>query len=163
MGSADTAVLIVSRMGPLSDGLQALVSVIPRVGTVGRVEQISSVPELLAEQRVALLLIDSSLMDDDGWPCLQRIRTEWPALNSIVLADDARTQRQAVAAGVSAVFLKGVPAARLSATIERLLANSGGAPPVAPLQGPAAPADSGENPASASAPDQVEDYPRDGL
>jgi DNA-binding NarL/FixJ family response regulator len=113
--------LIVAEPGPLRDGLQVLVTAIPRVEVVGRAGDVALALRLLAEHRPTLVLLDASLRGDGDWSTLRRIKLELPQVRCIALVDDAREQERARSAGAAAAVLKGFPAAKLVEAIETLL------------------------------------------
>jgi DNA-binding NarL/FixJ family response regulator len=113
--------LIAARPGPLQDGLQALMTAIPQIEIVARADDASAVVRLVTEYRPSLVLLDTSLVGNEAWTMLRQIKAEWPQARCTVLADNVQQQQEATAAGADAVLLKGFPAARLVATIEKLL------------------------------------------
>lgn len=113
--------LIVARPGPLRDGLQALMNAIPQIEVVDEADGISSALNTNFEHYPALVLLDSGLVGGEIWMTIRRAKARWPQARCIVLADDVWEHQEAEAAGADAVLLKGFPAARLAATIVRLL------------------------------------------
>ena len=113
--------LIVARPGPLRDGLQALMTAIPQIDAVREMDDLSSALRVVFERSPALVLLDSNLASGEVWMTVRRARARWPQARCILLADNVQQHQEAEAAGVDAVLLKGFPAAKLIATIVRLL------------------------------------------
>jgi DNA-binding NarL/FixJ family response regulator len=118
-------VLIISQPGPLRHGLRALLSSMPNVETVTVAAQAKAALQSISRSQPAMVLLDSSLPGEGFLPLLKQIKVRWPQLECLVLADGTEQQRQAQAARADRVLLKGVSAARLSAAMERLLAQAG--------------------------------------
>ncbi len=121
MTSNRVSALIVARPGPLRDGLQALVTAMPQIEVVDGVDDISSALNTSFEHYPALVLLDSGLVGSEIWITVQRARAKWPQARCVFLVNDVHQHQEAEAAGADAVLLKGFPAARLTATIGRLL------------------------------------------
>ena len=113
--------LIVARPGPLRDGLQALMTAIPQIDAVREMDDVSSALRVVFERSPALVVLDSNLAGSEVWMTVRRARARWPQARCIFLADNVQQHQEAEAAGVDAVLLKGFPAAKLIATIVRLL------------------------------------------
>ena len=116
-----TSALIVAKPGPLRDGLRALMIAMPQIGAVDEVNDFSSALKMVFEHRPTLVLLDVGLISGDTWMTIRRAKARWPKARCILLADDVQQHQEAEAAGADAVLLKGFPAARLVATMVRLL------------------------------------------
>jgi DNA-binding NarL/FixJ family response regulator len=114
-------VLIVSRPGPLADGLRALLTAIPRVTAIRQVNDIPAALPLLVERHPVLLILDSHLPTEAACTILNDIKVLSPETRTLILADDVRQEDAAQAAHADAVLLKGAPAEALFATIVSLL------------------------------------------
>ncbi len=121
MGQTLTSALIVAKPGPLRDGLRALVTAMPQIGTIDIMDDVPSALKTALQHLPTLILLDSDLTDKDIWMTVRRTKAKWPQARSILLINDVHQQQEAEAAGADAVLLKGIPAARLVATIVRLL------------------------------------------
>jgi DNA-binding NarL/FixJ family response regulator len=121
MSEKATCVLIVAQRGPLQEGLQALMTAIPLVQCIEKVDSAALALSKIDRHRPALVLLDTFLPDDELWPLLQRIKTEWPQTLCVVLINEDRQRARAQEAGADAVQPTGYPAARLAAAIEGLL------------------------------------------
>lgn len=123
MTKSCTSALIVAKPGPLRDSLQALMAAMPQIEAAYEVNDLVSSAE--AEMTFAcgptLVLLDCSLNGGDTWMVVRRAKTRWPQARCVFLANDVQQQQEAEAAGADAVLLKGFPAARLVATMVRLL------------------------------------------
>jgi DNA-binding NarL/FixJ family response regulator len=113
--------LIVAKPGPLRDGLRALMIAMPQIGAVDEVNDFSSALKMVFEHRPTLVLLDVGLISGDTWMTIRQAKARWPKARCILLADDVQQHQEAEAAGADAVLLKGFPAARLVATMVRLL------------------------------------------
>lgn len=118
---AHHGVLIVAPPGPLRHGLRALLRSIPNVQIVGIVAHNKRALQTVSEGRAALVLLDSALPGEGFVPLLQQLKARWPDVQCVVLTDNDEQRRQAQAAEADAVLVKGLPAAKLLATIGRLL------------------------------------------
>jgi DNA-binding response OmpR family regulator len=115
------SVLIVAPLGPLRDGLCALLNSMPNTQIVGVVAHIEAAVQAISECRPALVLLDSALPGEGFLPLLEHLKASWPRLQCLVLVDGVEQQGQAQIAEADAVLVKGAAAARLSAAVEMLL------------------------------------------
>jgi DNA-binding NarL/FixJ family response regulator len=76
---------------------------------------------MMREHQPDLMLLDTNLPDSEEWQVLEQIKTLWPKIHCIVLADDVRQQQEATALGADIILLKGFPPAKLAETIEALI------------------------------------------
>jgi DNA-binding NarL/FixJ family response regulator len=113
--------LIVSPEGPLRDGLLALLTALPRVEIVGVAEDSASALSLIQEHCPALVVLDADLPGDQVWTALRTIKGRWPRIRCVVLASTVERQHAAELAGADSTPLKGYPAEKLYAMIEKLL------------------------------------------
>lgn len=114
-------VLIITRSGSLQDGLLALMTAMPQVDVIGEVTDGDRALEVVREYHPDLVLLDTDLPGDEEWRVLKQVKSRWPKIQCIVLADDVQQQREAEALGADVVLLKGILPAKLAATVERLL------------------------------------------
>jgi DNA-binding NarL/FixJ family response regulator len=121
MSKSRPQALIITGPGSLQKGLLALMTAIPRVNVIGEVADGLQALEVIRKHRPNLVLLDTNLPGDEGWRVLRQIRSQWPKIRCIVLADDVQQQRNAEALGADVVLLKGFPPAKLATTIEKLL------------------------------------------
>lgn len=113
--------VIVAKPGRFRDSLRALLTATPQIDAVNQANDEESALKAIAVDHVTLMLLDGSLPGNEVGAMLRGIRAERPQVRCIVLADNARQQREAKAAGADAVLLKGFPTADLFQTVDRLL------------------------------------------
>jgi DNA-binding NarL/FixJ family response regulator len=121
MTKGGTSALIVAKPGPLRDGLQALMAAMPQIEAAYEVNDFASALEMTSACCPTLVLLDCGLNGGDTWMTVRRAKARWPQARCVFLANDVQQHQEAEAAGADAVLLKGFPAARLAATIVRLL------------------------------------------
>jgi len=122
MTGSENSVLIVSKPGPLRDGLHALMSTVPRIHAVDESDNAALAIKTLAKRPPTVALVSTYLSDDEVWQMLRQIKTEWPETQCVVLVNNDRELREAEVARADAVLLNGSPAVRLIAIVENLLA-----------------------------------------
>jgi DNA-binding NarL/FixJ family response regulator len=115
------SILIVARPGRLRDALRALLATLPQLEIVGQADNGFSALKLVAERRPSLILLDTTLLDDEVKALVSQVKANWPQTRCLVLADNSRQQQVAKSAGADEVLLKGYPAANLLTNIEKLL------------------------------------------
>ena len=115
-----TLALIVAKPGPLRNSLQALKTTMAQTEIVAEASDPSALLRMGANIQPDILLIDAGV-SEDIWPALEKIREEWMRTRTIVLAEDSCQLRRATDAGADVALLKGFPAAKLAAIIEKLL------------------------------------------
>ncbi|HOU14188.1 MAG TPA: response regulator [Anaerolineae bacterium] len=118
---ARTSVLVVAKPGPLRDSLVALLKSLPQVATVEQTNTATSALRTIEVKRPALVVVDSNLPGGETWNMLNQVKARSPHTRCVVLSDTVQHYRQAEAAGASRVLLTGVPAPKLSLTLEGLL------------------------------------------
>jgi two-component system response regulator DegU len=122
MTKSQTRALIVTQRESLQNGLQALVMSIPQVDIIDQVDNGARALQIIQEHHPDLVLLDTNLPNDEEWQMLERIKTLWPEIRCVVLADDVGQQREAMTLGADLVLLKGFPPAKLAETIETIAA-----------------------------------------
>jgi DNA-binding NarL/FixJ family response regulator len=114
--------LIVSRPGPLREGLQAALTALFLLEMVGVVDSAASAMDMAAEgDDPALVLVSLDEPANGVSGGLEWIRTRWPKVPFMVLANTVEQQLSAQAAGAEEVLIKGVRPEELMARIEGLL------------------------------------------
>ena len=115
-------VLIIASAGQVRDGLRALLRAMRGVEVVDRPCDGGLNADLLAEQDLALILIDCNLVDPAALDALRRLKTQHPKLRLLVLVEDVEQERQARETGVvDCVLIKGTSAERLADAVRDLL------------------------------------------
>jgi DNA-binding NarL/FixJ family response regulator len=115
------AALVVAKPSPLRDSLVALLRSLPMVATVQQADTAAGGLRIFETNPPGILLLDAGLPGGDAWRLLRTIRTKWPTVRCVVLADNGRLRRRAEDAGADRALLKGYPAARLSVLLEQTL------------------------------------------
>jgi len=121
MESNCVSALIISRPGPLRDGLRAVLTATYRVKLIGEASDTASALRVIQEHCPTLVLMDADLASGEAWNTLKAIKTDWPQVRCIVLASSVEQQKAAALAGADSAPLKGLLAEKLYATIEQLL------------------------------------------
>jgi DNA-binding NarL/FixJ family response regulator len=120
MQSGATA-LVVAPPGRLRDGWQALLLATDPISDVRQTDGASSALEVVESRAPELVLLDADALGETAWVLLNQIKVKAPQCRCIALICSARQRPRALASGADAVLIKGFPAARLSAAVERLL------------------------------------------
>jgi DNA-binding NarL/FixJ family response regulator len=119
-------ILIVARPGRLRDALRALMATIPQLEIVDQVEDRAVALKMVTEQHPTLILMDSSLPDNEVKVMLEQIKAERSQIYCIVLANTEQQEQLAISAGADEVLLKGFPTANLFAVIEKVMSRQEG-------------------------------------
>jgi DNA-binding NarL/FixJ family response regulator len=114
--------LVVARPGLVREGLQALLSAIPGMGTLQPADDGPSALDRLAGHRPNLVIVHASLPEDELRSTLRQIQARHPDVLCIVVASTPQQGRALEATGADAILIEGACAALLSRTIKRLLA-----------------------------------------
>jgi len=118
-------VLIVAKPGRVRDGLQALLTAIPEIGSVEQTDDTASALKTIRKQRPDLVLLDFSLASDELNTILKRINATSPQARCLVLANDTQEQRVAQDSGADGILIKGFTAEKLIETVKELLPAQG--------------------------------------
>jgi DNA-binding NarL/FixJ family response regulator len=128
MTNKSILVLVVSSSGSLQNGLLALMTTIPPISAVLVAEDINSALRMIENHQPALIILDiSSFKVQD---VIKEIKTQWPHIHLIVLAEDITQQIEAEASGVDSALLKGFSVQKFIAIIENLIDQREGSSPV---------------------------------
>ena len=114
--------LVVAKPSWLRDSLVALLTTIPQIETLDTVDDSSSALKAFEESPPGIVVLVSEVADDGVQPLLRQIKTGWPLVPCLVVAETARLQSRAKTAGADAALLKAVPVVELLAAAERLSA-----------------------------------------
>ena len=125
MPESGASALIMAQPGPLRDGLRALLIAMPEINAVEEIGDLPSALKMALGRAPALIVLDSGLAGSDIWRAVRQAKARWPQSQCIFLADTVEQQVEAEAAGADAILLKGVPPAKLIATVVRLLPHRG--------------------------------------
>jgi DNA-binding NarL/FixJ family response regulator len=107
------ATIIVSRPGVIRQALQTMLALLPQIEITGAAGGGLSALNLARQNRPALLIIDSSLPEDEIQALLQQIKQEQPQIRCLVLAETSRQQAAVLALGADAAILRSEPTERL--------------------------------------------------
>ena len=102
-----SALLLVAEVGPLAEGLLAIISAVPGIQLVGQSVTVSSIARHLGPDGPAKVLIDFALFGAKTPAVIQEVRAMSPTAKCIVLVDEVRQKRSALGAGADVVLLKG--------------------------------------------------------
>ncbi len=110
-------VLLLTRIGPLADGLSGLLISIPDVQIVGPVPSLSLALAALAELTPATIIVESGTFRREISAVICKLKATSPTNRCIVIADDVQQQQAALAAGADAALLKGCRPSEVLATV----------------------------------------------
>jgi DNA-binding NarL/FixJ family response regulator len=113
--------LVVSRPGRLRDGWRALLLAMRQVDRVSLADDSATALRLARALVPDLVLLDVEALGSSAWALLALIQAELPECRCIVLARDSHQLAEARSAGADAALVKGLPAARLSEIVGRLI------------------------------------------
>lgn len=113
--------LIVSRPGPLREGLRAALATLPHLEYLSEADSAASAIGLMLEHDPTLVLLCTDGSADKSITGFGRIKARWPKVHFIILVDTVAQQQAARAAGFEEVLVKGVRPDRLLGTIEDLI------------------------------------------
>ena len=89
-------ILIIARPGRLRDALRALIATIPQLEIVDQVEDSAAALKMITEQHPTLILMDSSLPDNEVKAMLEQIKAERSQTYCIVLANTEQQEQLAI-------------------------------------------------------------------
>jgi GNAT superfamily N-acetyltransferase len=121
VGERQLSALIVARSAQFRESLVVLTRAIPEVGRIKQADSISSALSEYVGQGPDLILCDFEAVQNEIVETLHRVKARWSSSRCVVLVDDEGARQAAEAAGADVVLTKGVLAARLLETVERLL------------------------------------------
>jgi DNA-binding NarL/FixJ family response regulator len=113
--------LIVARPGLVREGLQSVLSAIPGVNALEPAGDGASALDKLASRRPDLVIVDSSLPEDELRATLRHIKDQHPDIRCVVIAASPQQARALEATDADAILVEGSSAALLSTTIKTLL------------------------------------------
>jgi DNA-binding NarL/FixJ family response regulator len=121
MRAQSRSIVLAIAAGPLRDGVVALLAALPAADQVELAHDCETALARVAALSRAAVIVDGSLAGMGASELVARLRTDWPAVRSVVLADDVQQQRRLVGAGPGAVLLKGTPPAKLLEVVQAML------------------------------------------
>ncbi|MCP4544412.1 MAG: response regulator transcription factor [Chloroflexi bacterium] len=115
------SILIAAKPGVMRDGVQAVLTAIPRAKVMDPADDGASALRAVADHQPALILLDTNLPNHQVWTLLEKVKTQWPQVQCLVLADNRQQRQTAQAAGADHVLIKGCPAKEFYANINGML------------------------------------------
>ena len=114
--------LVVSSLDDLQNGLLALMTTIPPISAVLVAEDPKSACPIIENHHPALIIMDLSLPKSNS--VLKQIKTQWPQIHLIALADEPVPGKDMETISADFVLIKGFPPQKLIEVIEDLIAES---------------------------------------
>ena len=108
------AAIIVSRPGFSRQAIRTMLALLPQIEIAGTAGGGLSAVNLTRKHPSALLIIDSSLPEDEILALLGKIKQEQPQIHCLVVAETSRQQAAVLAQGADAVILRSEPTERLA-------------------------------------------------
>ena len=118
--------LIVATPGDLQDGLLALMTTAPQVKAILIAKNSSAAQRILDTHHPSLVLLDMNLDRNGAWTILGQIKSQWPTVRSIAIAENAGQKLKAETAGDDSVLFYGFQAAKLIIVTDDLLSQRNG-------------------------------------
>ncbi len=112
--------IIASRPGVMRRALRATLGLSPCLEIVGMAGGGLSALELARQHRLALIVIDSSLPEDEMLALLRQVKGEQQHIRCLVLAESTRQQQVMLASGADAVLMRGEPAEHIVEVLEAM-------------------------------------------
>jgi DNA-binding NarL/FixJ family response regulator len=97
----------------------------PQVETVHQASEAAPLLKTVSECQPALVLLDTSLPGQVP-DTIEQIKTEWPQVRCLVLADTEKERQEAQDAGADVAVLNGHPAEMLFQVVQDLVSGGGG-------------------------------------
>ncbi len=119
MTNKSVLALIIAGPGALQNGLLALITTVPQISAALVAEDASSALRMVENHQPALIILDMSIPKVGD--VVRQIKTQYPNIHLIVLAEDTAQEKEGEACGVDSVLLKGFSAQKMIALIEGLL------------------------------------------
>jgi DNA-binding NarL/FixJ family response regulator len=116
MAQKSILALVVSNSGAFQNGLLALMTTIPAISAVLVAEDTISTLRMIDNHQPALIIMDMSLHKVQD--VMKQIKTQWPHIHLIVLADDITQGKEMEALGADHVLIKGFPPQKLVEVID---------------------------------------------
>ena len=118
MANQSNLTLVVISPGDLQNGILALMTTIPQLGTVLVAEDIKSTLRMIKNHQPTLVIMDTSLTQ--ACEVIRKIKMQWHQTHVIALVEDIEQQKDAAASGADRVLIKGFPALKLVEIVEDL-------------------------------------------
>jgi len=95
MIKSDASILLVARPGRRRDSLRALLKAIPQLQVINQADDGPAALKLINGHQLALMLLDTSLSDDEVRLVLEQIKNKPSHPHCLVLADTSKRQKMA--------------------------------------------------------------------
>ena len=112
--------IIASRPGVMRQALRATLNLSPHIEVVGVAGGGLSALDLARQHRPALIVIDSSLPEDEMLALLRQVKQGQPHIRCLMLAETIRQQQVMLTAGADAALLRGEPAECIVEVLEEM-------------------------------------------
>lgn len=112
--------VIAARPGAIREALKSILALFPRLEISGVADGGLSALNLVRQQKPALIVIDSGLLEDEIAALLQKIKQEQPQLRCLLLAETTRQRRVFLALNADAVILRSDTTERLALALGRI-------------------------------------------
>ena len=119
------SIVLAIAAGPLRDGVVALLAALPDLDRMELAHDCETALARVAALSRAAVIVDGSLAGVGASELVARLRTHWPAVRSVVLADDVEQQEHLKGAGAEIALLKGTPPAKLVEVVQAMLVQDG--------------------------------------
>jgi DNA-binding NarL/FixJ family response regulator len=119
MENQSNLTLVVISLGDLQNGILALITTVPQLGTVLVAEDIESTLRMVENHQPALVIMET--VSTRACEVIRKIKRQWPQMHLIALVDDIDQQKEATESGADRVLIKGFPAKKLVEIVEDLI------------------------------------------
>jgi DNA-binding NarL/FixJ family response regulator len=121
MKSKNILVLIVATPSSLQKALMALITTIPSISAVLVAEDTKSAWRIIENHQPTMIILDVSLLKVQD--VIKQIKTQWPQIHLIVLADDLTLGKDVETLGADCVLIKGFSPQKLIEVIDNFIAS----------------------------------------
>lgn len=111
---------MVAQPGPVRDGLEVLLSAVPRLGIAGVVDSSQAALNQIEVEPPAIVLIDFALTGIEAPELVRQIKAARPQIRCVVLADSLEQEEAARQAGAAITLRQGAAPAEIFETFEKL-------------------------------------------
>lgn len=116
-----TLALLITKPGHLRNGLQSLLRTVPQIEIIAESNEPSILLKMNEGIQPELIVVDGSMIDENNWSGITKIKVDWPGTQILVLTDDDQQGQAAREAGADYYLLKGFRATDLVQLIETSL------------------------------------------
>lgn len=116
-----TSTVIVSQPGVLREALAALLASYSNIAITGCVSGALLALNLIRQQPPQLLVIDSTLPEDEAIALVQQVKQAWPTVACLVLSITSRTRQEFLNAGADEILPRFSSTEEMEQALRRLL------------------------------------------